>query len=191
MKRKLLISLFISSLITLGMNSNPFEVSHDIGNIKAAKKVAISKEKAGNVLESACFIKNKKTREEIIEAAQMAAEKYDLQFEMIIAVMSVESGCRNSARSNKGALGLMQLMPSTAKWLGIEKPHLITNNINGGAKYLAFLVKEFDGDYRLAIAAYNSGPYTVKKYGKIPPYQETRQYVKGVINKYNKFIAKA
>ena len=78
----------------------------------------------------------------------------------------------------------MQLMPKTATWLGVNNPRDSHQNIRGGAKYMSKLLSEFNGDISLALAAYNAGPGAVKRYGKIPPYKETRSYVLGVLKTY-------
>jgi soluble lytic murein transglycosylase-like protein len=99
---------------------------------------------------------------------------------LLQGMITVESGGRPEAVSPKGAQGLMQLMPGTAKDLGVTDPHDPAQSVMGGAKYMAQLLKRFDGDERRALAAYNAGPATVEKYGGIPPYAETQKYVEKV-----------
>lgn len=106
-----------------------------------------------------------------------AANRFGLDQDLVFAVIAAESSCRHKARSNKGAQGLMQLMPATAKWLGVRDVRDPEQNIMGGARYLSMLLRQFDGDMDLALAAYNAGPYTVRRYGGIPPYRETKRYV--------------
>ena len=99
---------------------------------------------------------------------------------LIRAIIHAESAYQVDAVSPKGAQGLMQLMPSTAKMLHVGDPFNAANNIDGGARYLADLLQQFDGDVTLAAAAYNAGPGAVTKYGGVPPYEETREYVRRV-----------
>lgn len=120
----------------------------------------------------------------ITRAINEASTLYGVSAELISAVISAESGCRTSVRSKKGAIGLMQLMPATAKHLGIADPYSVRENIFGGTKYLAQLLKSWDGDKELALASYNAGPSKVRKYKEIPPYKETQHYVKKVLHLY-------
>ncbi|MEI6859346.1 MAG: lytic transglycosylase domain-containing protein [Shewanella sp.] len=109
-----------------------------------------------------------------------AAKRYKLEPALIRAVIHAESAFNVSAISHAGAMGLMQLMPKTAKELGVSNAFSPEQNIEGGARYLAQILKRFDGDIDLACAAYNAGPATVTKYDGIPPYPETMAYVKRV-----------
>lgn len=108
------------------------------------------------------------------------AMKYEVDPALVRAVIHAESAFNVKALSNKGAQGLMQLMPGTAKDLGVRNAFDANQNIEGGVKYLAGLLKQFDGDIKLAVAAYNAGPNAVKKYNGIPPYAETKVYVERV-----------
>jgi len=110
-----------------------------------------------------------------------AARSNGLEPNLLRAVVIQESGARPDARSPKGALGLMQLLPSTAASLGVSNPLDPQQNLAGGARYLASLLSRF-GDLRLALAAYNAGPSAVERYGGIPPFGETRRYVEGVLS---------
>lgn len=112
---------------------------------------------------------------------EKAAGFFGLDPALIKAVIRAESGGNPRAVSSKGALGLMQLMPQTAKELMVYDPLDPAENIWGGSKYLSWLVENFNGDIIAALAAYNSGPGTVERYGGIPPYPETIQYIKRVL----------
>lgn len=110
--------------------------------------------------------------------------KYNLEPSLINAVIETESNWDYRAVSRKGAQGLMQLMPSTSKSLNVTNPFSPEENIDAGSRYLRRLLDRFHGDVSLALAAYNAGPETIEHYGGIPPFRETREYVKRVISKY-------
>jgi soluble lytic murein transglycosylase-like protein len=112
---------------------------------------------------------------------QQHAARQSLRPELVRAVIQVESGFNPRALSPKGAMGLMQLMPATARSLGVDDPWDPAQNIRGGTDYLRHLLDEYDGDERLALAAYNAGSGAVARYGgRVPPYRETREYVRKV-----------
>jgi soluble lytic murein transglycosylase-like protein len=116
------------------------------------------------------------------------AARYGIEAALLHAVISVESGYNPRAVSRRGAAGLMQLMPQTAQRFGVADVFDPADNVRAGALYLAELLKLFDNDLRLALAAYNAGEAAVLKYGKrIPPYRETAAYVPRVLEFYRKF----
>ncbi len=119
--------------------------------------------------------------EEIQKIVDDAARKFKLSTQLVTAIIKVESNFNPRAVSSEGAIGLMQLMPATAERLGVKNAFDIRQNINAGCRYLKGLVDRFEGNLELAVAAYNAGPGAVEKYGKIPPYKETRNYVKRVL----------
>ena len=104
----------------------------------------------------------------------------------IHAVIWQESKYLNQARSHAGAQGLMQLMPATAKRFGCDDPYDPAENITAGTKYLSWLLKRFEGNVELALAGYNAGEGSVDKYDGVPPYNETRNYVKIISKRYGK-----
>lgn len=118
------------------------------------------------------------------------AGKHNLRPELIQAVMEVESGYQVNARSRTGAIGLMQLMPGTARHLNVNA-HDPSENVEGGARLLDMLVKKYEGrknGLALALAAYNAGPGAVDRFGGIPPYKETRDYVRKVIRRFRELV---
>ncbi len=120
-------------------------------------------------------------RQIIAQNVQKAAAKYNLPPALINGVIRAESNFKVKAVSSAGAQGLMQLMPATAKELGVKNSFDIAQNIDGGAKYLRKMLDRFGGNVRKALAAYNAGPGTVIKYNGRVPYPETRQYVRRVL----------
>lgn len=119
----------------------------------------------------------------IQKAIQAAADMYNVPANLIQAVIEQESGMNPTAVSSAGALGLMQLMPSTAAAMGVENPLNPQQNIFGGTKYLSQLLQQYHGNTALALAAYNAGPGAVDSYGGIPPFPETQNYVANILQK--------
>ena len=116
------------------------------------------------------------------EIIASAAEANGVDPMLVSALIKVESGYRPSARSRKGAMGLMQLMPSTAREYNVRHPFEPKANIEAGIKHLKTLLDRFDGGVVLALAAYNAGPGAVEKFNGIPPYRETRDYVARILS---------
>ncbi len=118
---------------------------------------------------------------------QSAAQFNEVEESLIRAIIHAESAYQPDAQSPKGAQGLMQLMPAIQAELNVSNPFDPQDNIRGGARYLSQLLMEFNGDYELAAAAYNAGPSAVYKYGGIPPYDETQEYVRRVKILYRRY----
>lgn len=142
------------------------------------------------VMEFSCYACNPNSKinwnatrlftEEYAGTIRDAATLHGIDPALIRAVIHAESGFNPLARSRKGAMGLMQLMPGTASDMGVSNPLAPPQNIAGGVKYLALLLEQYHGDVMLATAAYNAGPANVDKYKGVPPFAETQTYVKRV-----------
>ena len=125
------------------------------------------------------------TKAEIANLIEKYSDENNLDADFVKAVIQQESGFNPNATSKCGAMGLMQLMPKTAESLGVTNAYDAEQNIYGGTKYLKGLMDRFGNNKELALAAYNAGPNAVKKYGGIPPYAETQNYVKKVLSNYD------
>lgn len=115
------------------------------------------------------------------------AKKNDLPPELVAAVVQTESNFKPTARSGAGARGLMQLVPRTGRWMGAKNLNNPSENVRAGVKYLKYLNERFDGDQKKVLAAYNAGEGNVRRYGGVPPFRETRNYVKKVTSAQKDF----
>ena len=118
------------------------------------------------------------------ELIRKAAAKYEVDPDLVFSVVAAESNFNPKALSRRNAHGLMQLLPETAKRLGVKDIYDPAQNIDGGTRYLRDLLKLYDGDLALTLAAYNAGPAAVQRYGRIPPYNETIKYVRAIRKTY-------
>jgi soluble lytic murein transglycosylase len=116
-----------------------------------------------------------------------ASKKYDLEASLIKAVIKAESDFDPNAISHKGARGLMQIMPMNYRLLNVENPFDPYQNIDGGARYLREMMDRYNGKLNLSLAAYNAGPGAVDRYGGVPPYPETTEYIERVMKYYQRF----
>ena len=135
---------------------------------------------------------NWENQKRFLPLVSAAAKSYQVDEALLHALISTESGYEPSALSKKGAVGLMQVMPNTGKRYGVSNLRDPSQNIVAGARYLRDLLRQFDNDLPLVLAAYNAGENAVLRYGKrIPPYRETTQYVPRVLALYKKFLIKS
>jgi len=125
--------------------------------------------------------------QDLVQLVRHYSRKFNLEEALVHAVIKVESDYQPQIVSKKGAVGLMQLIPETARDMMVNNPLDIEQNIRGGCRYLRLMLTRFEENLDLALAAYNAGPTTVSKYRGIPPYKETRNYVKRVKHYLAKF----
>jgi membrane-bound lytic murein transglycosylase B len=125
--------------------------------------------------------------QQINSEIKKSSAKYNVAKALVKGVIKQESDFNPNAKSKVGAMGLMQLMPDTAKSLGVTNPFDIAQNIDGGTKHLSYLLKSYDGNVELALGAYNAGSNRITQYGDVPPFKETQQYVKKVMGYYKQY----
>lgn len=135
--------------------------------------------------ESAVLASYSKSKDAYDHIIRSAAQMHGISEGLVKAIMHTESGFNPNARSPVGAQGLMQLMPATAKRFNVSNAYDPVQNIYGGTKYLSWLIKRFKGNVQLALAGYNAGEGNVDKYGGIPPFRETQDYVRRVMSRYS------
>ena len=123
-------------------------------------------------------------KSQIKDMISKIAQKHGIDEKLVNAVIKQESGYNPNAKSSAGALGLMQLMPATAKALGVNDPYNPVQNVDGGVRYLKSMMQKYNGNLVLALAAYNAGPGNVDKYDGVPPFRETQNYVKNILANY-------
>ena len=175
-------------------NSNPNAVSFDKVLKESAKtkfgslllNPASTKVNANIYANTAAGVNKQKisTKAQIMNKVSEISRKYGVDEKLVNALIKQESGFNVNAKSKVGALGLMQLMPATAKSMGVTDPMNPEQNIEGGVKYLRSMLDKYNGNIILALAAYNAGPGAVDKYTGVPPYKETQNYVRSILANY-------
>jgi len=124
------------------------------------------------------------SKSQLLNMINKVSRENGVDEKLVQALIRQESGFNPNATSKVGAMGLMQLMPSTAKAMGVNDPYNATQNVEGGVKYLKSMLNKYNGNVILALAAYNAGPNAVDKYSGVPPYKETQNYVKNILANY-------
>lgn len=127
---------------------------------------------------------NGTSKTQIMSMISKISQKHGVDEKLVKALIKQESGFNAKATSKVGAMGLMQLMPSTAKGLGVQDAYNPVQNVDGGVRYLKSMLNKYNGNIILALAAYNAGPGAVDKYSGVPPYPETQNYVKNILANY-------
>lgn len=180
----LIITIFFSSLALVLKNNMDIKRKNTTKTINKIE-VVTSKVKQKNDVKTV-----KKDANETSNNTDIIVHRYckiyGIEPHLVKAIIHVESNGKHSVTSSSGAIGIMQLTPSTAKFFGVN-PYDKEQNIHGGVKYISYLHKKFDGDIIKIIASYNAGETVVKKYNGLPPYKETHKYVKSVLQKREEY----
>lgn len=167
---------------SLLLNPESFNSVSDRYSDSGVAGAALLNSVIANGTEKTNYTKN--DRSQILNLINKVARENGVDEKLVQALVKQESGFNPNAKSKAGAMGLMQLMPSTAKALGVNDPYNAAQNVQGGVKYLKSMLNKYNGNVILALAAYNAGPNAVDKYSGVPPYKETQNYVKSILANY-------
>lgn len=178
----LAVAMFISGLIAQPAKAQVLEIGADGAVTRFEGPAVFTDDGARALIQDAPLADLSIGADAVRQQISTAASAYALDPKLVEAVAWRESRFHAGALSAKGAIGVMQLMPGTARDLGVD-PHDPVQNIRGGALYLRRMMSAFGGDVRLALAAYNAGPAAVRKHGGVPPYAETQAYVTSILGR--------
>lgn len=188
--RRFLLSIFAllpPAALSSGAHANVFELQRN-GNLVEISRTAWKLDLPSNVdgpsdSEVPHLSPLSQTQSTVRQHIAVAATRFGVDSNLVDAVAWQESRYNPQARSSAGAMGVMQLMPGTARQLGVRDPHDVQQNVTGGTAYLRAQLDRFGNNVPLALAAYNAGPGAVIKYGGIPPYRETQNYVRQIMRR--------
>lgn len=171
---------------SLLLNKNSFDVNGKIYNNESLSNLSMSQalQNLEPENETSSINSTYASKSQLISMINQVAQKHGVDEKLVQALIKQESGFNPNAKSKVGAIGLMQLMPSTAKAMGVKNPYNAAQNVEGGVKYLKSMLNKYNGNIILALAAYNAGPGAVDKYSGVPPYKETENYVKNILANY-------
>ena len=171
---------------SLLLNKNSLDVNGKIYNNESLSNLSMSQalQNLEPENETSSINSTYASTSQLISMITQVAQKHGVDEKLVQALIKQESGFNPNAKSKVGAIGLMQLMPSTAKAMGVKNPYNAAQNVEGGVKYLKSMLNKYNGNIILALAAYNAGPGAVDKYSGVPPYKETENYVKNILANY-------
>lgn len=171
---------------SLLLNKNSLDVNGKIYNNESLSNLSMSQalQNLEPENETSSINSTYASKSQLISMINQVAQKHGVDEKLVQALINQESGFNPNAKSKVGAIGLMQLMPSTAKAMGVKNPYNAAQNVEGGVKYLKSMLNKYNGNIILALAAYNAGPGAVDKYSGVPPYKETENYVKNILANY-------